>query len=269
MNRNHTILLLGFLAIAAAGALISGVTSIWVVSLSGFFFVIGGTLFTTVISENFDRILTVLRSIPSLFREQKLDLGYDRGILFLAAESFRRGRVHQAEQACRKINDPFLRQGTQLIIDRSSRAELERALLWRIANLKEEENKRLRILHTMSGFAPAFGMLGTLFGLVRLLFSLGDSGLEQVGASMGFAMITTVYGLVAANLIIKPIAIKFEHRLREQLAFQYVKYELLLMMHCRENPKLMHESLENFLASSDGIAQQAQPQATTVGLASA
>jgi chemotaxis protein MotA len=267
MNRNKAIIILGILVIASAGALISGATSIWIVSLSGFFFVIGGTLFTTVISENFDRILTAIHSVPRLFQEQPLGLGRDRETLFQTAEAYRRGSVHQAEYTTRQILDPFLRQGAQLIIDRCSRGELERTLLWRISNLKEEEKKRLRILQTMSGFAPAFGMLGTLFGLVRLLFSLGDSGLEQAGAAMGFAMITTVYGLVAANLFIKPVTIKLEHRIREQLALQYVKYELLMMMHGRENPRLMHESLEGFLSSSGNMQQQAQPPVAAVGLA--
>lgn len=267
MNRNHALIVLATLLTASAGALISGTTSLWVVSLSGFLFVIGGTLFTTVISESFDRILAVAQSIPRLFQEQTLGLGEDREILFRTAEAYRRGSVHQAEYSTRQILDPFLRQGAQLIIDRCSRGELERTLLWRIANLKEEEKKRLRILQTMSGFAPAFGMLGTLFGLVHLLFNLGDSGVEQAGAAMGFAMITTVYGLVASNLLIKPITLKLEYRTRDRIALQYVKYELLLMMHGRENPRLMHDSLAGFLGGSDGVQQQAHRSAAAVGLA--
>ncbi len=85
-----------------------------------------------------------------------------------------------------------------------------RNLQWRTANIKEEDKAEIRVLQSMIGFAPAFGMLGTLFGLMSLLFRLGESGLAEIGVSMGFAMITTVYGLVLSNLIIKPLAIKME-----------------------------------------------------------
>jgi len=80
--------------------------------------------------------------------------------------------------------------------------------------------------------------------LARMLFSLGNEGLAEVGAAMGFSMITTVYGLVTAVLILKPIAIKMEQRSRERLAWQHIKYELLLMLSKKEHPTMIREALD-------------------------
>ncbi len=145
-----------------------------------------------------------------------------------------------------------------MVVDGCSDRELNRTVVWRLANLKEEEKGRLRIIHSMAGFAPAFGMVGTLIGLSRMLFSLGNEGLAEVGAAMGFAMITTVYGLVTAVLILKPIAIKMEHRSRERLAWQHIKYELLLMLSQKEHPTMMREALQA-LAVERGL--RAEPAA--------
>jgi len=101
-------------------------------------------------------------------------------------------------------------------------------------------------------------MLGTLLGLAHMLFSLGDEGLAVVGASMGFALITTVYGLVIANLIIKPIALKMERRAREHLAWYHVKYELLMMLHKKAHPTLVQESLDTFVAKQE-VSSAEQP----------
>ncbi|HIP52463.1 MAG TPA: hypothetical protein EYH03_00430, partial [Chromatiales bacterium] len=227
MKQNTAVGLLAASVVLAMAVLIMGATSLWVVAIAGFFFVVGGTLLTAVISETFERVRGVILWLPEVFSLNRQGLQGDEAIFLRVAEVYRRGSVRRAEMHLKSLADPFLRQGAQLVVDRSSREELERSLLWQISAAKEQEKQRLRILYSMAGFAPAFGMLGTLLGLVRLLFSLGDSGLESVGAAMGFAMITTVYGLVVANLVIKPIAIKVEHQSRERLAWWYLKYELL------------------------------------------
>ncbi len=248
MNRVVAVVVLGF-AVALSGAvLLAGVTSAWVVAFTGFFFVVGGTLLATIVSESFPRVVAVLRRAPAVFRAPAVGLGDDRAVFLKVAEYNRRGRVRAGEMAVKAIRDPFLKQGAQMVVDGCSERELNRVLSWRIANLREEEKSRLRIIHSMAGFAPAFGMVGTLIGLSRMLFSLGTDGLAEVGAAMGFAMITTVYGLVTAVLILKPIAIKMEQRSRERLAWQHIKYELLLMLSQKEHPAMIRETLGSLTA---------------------
>lgn len=227
--------------------LILGATSAWLVGIAGFFFVIGGTLLAAIVSEGYQQVDSLLRRLPAQFTANPVALGNDEETFLQVATYYRRGSVRQAEMFIKSIKDSYLHLGAQLIVDRCSQKELNRALQWQLSSNLEQKRRRLRILHAMAGFAPAFGMLGTLLGLVQLLFSLGDSDLEQVGAAMGFAMITTVYGLVAANLLIKPLAIKMEQRFREQLAWQKVKQEMLMLLFEKGHPEVIRETLNAFI----------------------
>ena len=264
MQRMLIIAVLAILVVLSSLVLLAGVTSGLVVAIAGFLFVLSGTMLTTIACENLHRIQSLLRRVPQLFSETKSELN-DAAILIRVAELYRRGSVRTAEMNAKGIEDLYLRQGTRLIIDGCTREELERTLLWRIANVREEEMRRLRILYSMGSFAPAFGMLGTLFGLAQMLFSLGDDGLAMVGAAMGFSIITTVYGLVAANLIIKPLALKMEQRSNEFLAMLAVKNELLLMLFEKEHPMVIREALSIFKVN-DSQTRAAKP---AVGLAQA
>ena len=246
MNRNVAVGLLGGAVVTSSLALMTGATSVWLVVVAGFFFVVGGTLLTTILSEGYQKVESIFYKIPAVFSEQQITLGADENIFLQVATYYRRGRAPMAEMALKGIHDSYLQLGSRLIIDRCSEKDISRALQWHISSAQEQERRELRILQSMAGFAPAFGMLGTLLGLVHLLFNLGDSGLEVVGSAMGFAMITTVYGLVTSNLIIKPAAIKLEQRLREQFAWQRVKYELIMLLYDKAHPVVIQETLNAF-----------------------
>lgn len=169
-----------------------------------------------------------------------------------------------ADFALKGIHDSYLQLGSQLVIDRCNETDVSRALQWHTSNVQEQERRELRILQSMAGFAPAFGMLGTLLGLVHLLFSLGDGGLGVVGSAMGFAMITTIYGLVTSNLILKPTAIKLEQRLREQLAWQRVKFELVMLLHEKAHPTVIQETLHAFSNGKNSRTSVTGPLAATM-----
>jgi chemotaxis protein MotA len=113
----------------------------------------------------------------------------------------------------------FLKTDLSLVIDRYSKDHLMRILQWHIGKKRDELESDILPLRTMGGYAPAFGMLGTLFGLISMLFGLGNIQLEHLGLSMGFAMMTTVYGLIAATLIFKPLAGKLERHVKEKLVW--------------------------------------------------
>ncbi len=259
MQQKQIVILLGLAVLLASLALVFGASSAWLVGISGFFFVVGGTILAAIVSEGFERVQHLLRNLPFMVSERLPTLGADEDIFLQITSCYRRGSVRQTELGIKGLQDPLLHLGAQLIVDRCDQRDLERALQWQVANFKEQEQRRLRILYGMAGFAPAFGMLGTLLGLVKLLFSLGDSGLDIVGAAMGFAMITTVYGLVTANLIIKPLAIKMEQRLREKLAWQKVKYQILMLLFEKEHPAIVQETLEAFSSGRSASTTNVRP----------
>ncbi|MFO8151951.1 motility protein A [Thioalkalivibrio sp.] len=230
--------LLGTLAVAALLWLSLGLSG---VNLPGLALVLGGTLLASVIGHSPGPVLSLLRRIPVLFRETQTSTAVDYKPFLQIAERYRRGDVRGAEQAATAIQDPFLRGGTRLALDPHNGEELGRMLHWRIRQQKEDDHRDIRILRTMATFAPAFGMLGTLFGLVAMLGSLGQSGLEHIGMAMGFALMSTLYGLLIANLVFRPLALKLEDRSRQQLLHMNMLVDAIMMLYERQHPVLIGE----------------------------
>ena len=262
MNRIALLALLAVTLLLSSLTLVSGSISGLFVSLAGLFFVAGGTLLTAILSQGFQSVAAVLQRLPDIFSPTACDEDADREIFLRIADFHRRCCVRAAEMAIKGLTDDFLRQGAQLINDRCKRKDLMRTMQWRMARAKENDKRELRVLQSMLGFAPAFGMLGTLLGMLNLLFDLGESGLNEVGVAMGFAMITTVYGLALANLVIKPLLLKMEQQSRDRLAWLMVKYEALLMLHEQQHPTFIQEALEAFGSNKpEANLAPASPQA--------
>jgi chemotaxis protein MotA len=149
-----------------------------------------------------------------------------------------------------------LRSGIQLVIDRGPLQDLTKVLQWRIAGLRAREQSDAQILRTMATLAPAFGLLGTLFGLVHMLSGLGHSGLPEIGAAMAFAMAATLYGILAANLVLKPLSIKMERRTQQRLASMNMLQEGILLLYDRQHPILIRETLDAYLSHQEGASYQ-------------
>jgi chemotaxis protein MotA len=211
----------GTLAVAVVGAVVLQVAvpaSGFVAVTAGFVLVSCGTLLMARLSHT----TSALRGLKGVLRELRLasrESADDELRLqwFLrAANFFRYGNIRPAEEAAQHISRPVLRRGTQLVIDGFQRPQLAIALQRQIAEERERLMTPVELLRAMAGYSPTLGMLGTLLGLLQMLFGVGSGDIASMGAAMGFAMLTTVYGLVIANLILKPLAAKLS-----QLASQY------------------------------------------------
>lgn len=215
-------------------------------NLPGILLVIGGTLVATLVSRPLADVQAVLRAVPELLREPQPETSPDVTQLLRFADEYRLGHPRTAERRLASLSNPFMLAGLRMIIDGCQSQELHKALQWRMAGLRTREQNQAQILRSMASFAPAFGMLGTLFGLVHMLAGLGDSGLGEIGGSMAFAMLTTVYGLVAANLILKPLAIKWERRAQQRLLHLQMLAEGMLLVHAKRHSALIRDTLEAF-----------------------
>jgi len=215
-------------------------------NIPGLFVVIGGTLAATVVSRPIKDVRNVLRKVPELFRDQDESVELEITQLLRFAECYRHGNLRAAERELACIDNPFLHSGLQQILDGGQLQNLSKSLQWRMSGLRQREQGQTHILRTMAGFAPAFGMLGTLFGLVHMLSGLGNSGLNEIGSNMAFAMITTLYGIVAANLFFKPLAIKMERRTTRRLTQLNMLMEGVLLVYQKRHPTLIKETLEAF-----------------------
>lgn len=248
MKRSLVITLFGGAALIAGMLVLSPHSAGAFFSVPGLIVVLGGTLVATLVSRPVAEVRKLLRAIPELFRPEERTIDRDIAQLLDFAQSHRYSSPRAAENALSGISNPFVRVGLRQVVEGCSFEDLSKSLQWRIAGVRARESGQTQILYTMAAFAPAFGMLGTLFGLVHMLSGLGDAGLNQIGGSMAFAMITTVYGIVASNLVFKPLAIKMERRTAHRLLHMASLMEGVLQIHQKRHPMLIREALESYYA---------------------
>jgi chemotaxis protein MotA len=221
-------------------------------NLPGLILVGGGTLAATLVSRPAAEVLGVVRRVPVLISEGEVGSDEHMGVLMRVADWLRRGNIRAAEKEAQAVPDLFLRSGLQLILDRTPKSELVRLMRWHISGIQGRDAEDAAILRTMGAFAPAFGMLGTLFGLVHMLYGLGAGALADLGVTMGFALVSTLYGIVAANLLFKPLALKLERRVQREHLRLNVALEGMLLLYERRNPALIRETLENLISYHQG-----------------
>ncbi len=172
-----------------------------------------------------------------------------------------RGEIQSVENALEKTKNPFLRTGVQLVIDNTPLQDIHELLQWRISRLKARESAEAQVFRTMASFAPAFGMLGTLLGLINMLFILGESDIATIGQHMGIALTTTFYGILLANLVFKPIAVKLERRTEQRLILMSMVLEGVSLISQKHSPSFIRETLKSFMVRyRDEIRQQPEDE---------
>lgn len=248
-TRKSTLLgLLGGVGILVSTAYIAHQGVMDLFNLPGLVMVMGGTLAATLVSRPLQDLVRAIKSLPKLMHDEQIQLNAEIPHLLDIAYWYRAGNIAAAEQCIAQVENPLMRIGAQLVIDQEPIDDIVKVLHWRIAGIRDQEQSEAHILRIMATFAPAFGMLGTLFGLVQMLNGLGQASLSQIGVTMSFALITTLYGLVLANVIFKPLAMKMERRTQRRIMSMNFILEGIILLHQRRHPIVIKESLEIYLS---------------------
>lgn len=213
---------------------------------------LGGTFAATLISFP----LSDLKKIPVLiriaFQQNPLDTDEIINVMVRFAEKARREGLLALEQDVLDIDDKFLQKGIQLVVDGTDPELLRNILETKLIFLEERHGKGQSIFTAMGTYAPAYGMLGTLIGLIDMLNQLDDP--SALGPGMATALITTFYGVVLANLLFLPLANKLKERSEEEILVKEIMIEGVLSIQAGENPRIVEEKLRAFLAEESGRA---------------
>ena len=135
----------------------------------------------------------------------------------------------------------------QLIIDNTPEDQIIELLQWRVARLRAREQAEAQMFRVMATFAPAFGMLGTLVGLINLMAILGDGSMQTIGQQLAIGLMTTFYGILLANLVCKPIAVKLERRTARRVESMNMVLQGIAMMCEKRGPAVVRETLNSFV----------------------
>ncbi|HWG43747.1 MAG TPA: motility protein A [Gemmataceae bacterium] len=158
----------------------------------------------------------------------------------------RRDGLLALEKQLAEIDDPFLIRGLEMVIDGFSREKVEEVLQIELQYIEERHAVGKRMFDQLGASMPAFGMVGTLIGLIEMLHELDDP--SKIGAGMAVAMVTTFYGAFAANMIFLPLAGKLENRGKEETLLRELMIQGLVALIEGEAPRSVESKLKAFLA---------------------
>jgi chemotaxis protein MotA len=225
-------------------------------NLPGLAIVLGGTVAATLVSYPLHEVLRVFRVFIIVLRHERYYAKEDMEEIVAVSRQWFKGNLAAIESRLDEIRNPYLRMGIQLVIDDTPLDDILTLLQWRMTRLRAKETAEAQVFRTMAMYAPAFGMLGTLVGLINMLFGMEGSDFERIGVNLGIALITTFYGIILANLVFKPIAIKMERRTEQRVMLMNMVLEGITLMSKGRSPAYIRETLKSFMARYEDEIRQ-------------
>lgn len=230
-------------------------TDDWLIfyNLAGILIVVGGTAAASFLSYPFGDVMGVFRSFFVVLRKEPPRVeDYIQQIMDLVLKARKGGRL-ALEKEVSGIKNFFLADGIQMMADGYSMREIDEILKERVNFKAERERKEADILTTMSKYAPAFGMIGTLIGLIVLLSNMTLESMDNIGSGMAVALITTFYGIILANLIFKPIAVKLYTRTEEEVLLMEMIIDSIKMINEGWHPAKVQDYMNSFIKPSKRV----------------
>lgn len=209
----------------------------------------GGSFFAVLTCYSLADYISGLKSITLIFKAPSMDtLEMIKKIIDLSNIARKEGLL-SLEEAVADMDEPFLKKGILLVVDGTD-PDLVRAIMETEMTCVDDRHKKLAgFWETLASMGPAWGMIGTLIGLVNMLNNMSDA--SAIGPAMAVALITTLYGSLLANWICTPTANKLKASNAVEMMQKEVMIEGLLSIQAGENPRVIEEKLKSFLAPKD------------------
>lgn len=220
-------------------------------NIPGLILVAGGCFAALLAGFPVKEIAAGFRAVKRLGQRDHLNDVQQIDELVQFARDYSRHDIRRIESRLQQHVNPFLATGMQMIIAKLPVADVAGTLAWRIKRLKAREQAEARIFHSLAAYAPAFGMVGTLLGLVNMMLVLDAKSLDLMGSHLAIALVTTFYGLLLANLFFKPIATKLERRTEKRLLHMSLILEGLTLIGMGRSPAFIRENLYSFVTHYD------------------
>jgi chemotaxis protein MotA len=238
------------LGLAVAAIILGAGSSIGsLIDIPSFFITVVGSLGGMFIAAPKDISFKFFQAIMMGIKEPPIDSVEVLKTLYSFAEKARREGLISLEADLEGLDNEFMKDGLRAAVDGTDPEEIRKILEIKMELFEAEQGKWAGVLNTWGTFAPAYGMIGTLIGLVLMLGTLNDP--TTIGPKMAIALITTLYGALVANIFTLPIAEKINRRTALQVNLLRMITEGILSIVSGENPRLMEEKLKAFLSTAD------------------
>ncbi|MCR5278866.1 MAG: motility protein A [Lachnospiraceae bacterium] len=220
--------------------------------LPSVFITIGGTFSCMLMSCSLPEYVNNLKSYALVFNVPKLNTQEMIQKIIDLSNVARKEGLLSLEEAAGDLDDQFLKKGILLIVDGTD-PELVRGIMeTELASIEARHNKVISFWEQMAAMGPAWGMIGTLIGLVNMLYNMEDS--SKIGPAMAVALLTTMYGSMIANWVCLPATFKMKKNNASETMVKEIMIEGLLSIQAGENPRVIEEKLKSFLSPADRAA---------------
>ena len=255
--------LLAGLGIILIGIIQSGGKLYWFFNFNSLLIVLGGTFAATMVNLPLRAVGNIFNVLQNVFRGEDYDyIGIIEEIV-QKAQKARKDGLLSLEADLPTMRDGFFKNGIELAINERESSRLRTFLNLEMNNISSRHVAGQEMFLYMASYAPAFGMLGTVLGLIIMMnnFSSGSDGMEITASydvaerfadllsGMGLALITTFYGVFMANMIFLPIGGKLKRRSENEMMLKSIVVEGIISIHAREHPILIKEKLMTFAPS--------------------
>ncbi len=217
--------------------------------------VIGGAIAASGIAFPIKALLSLPKVVMKVFFPRQQDLAPVVRQLVEFAEVARKDGILALESKVDEIEDPFILLGVQMAVDGTDVELMETILRSEIDAVAFRHKNGKSLMETLGRYAPAFGMIGTLMGLIIMLGNMDNP--DMIGPGMAVALITTMYGAIMANLICLPFADKLAFYSKQEIQQREVIVRGLLSIQEGDNPRVLEQKLSTFLPAADREADKA------------
>ena len=234
-------------------AIIMGGTLDAFINLPSLLIVVGGTIGATAINYPLKDILKVIKVVKNaIFCKDSVNFSELISNFLKMADKARREGILSLEGFIKDSHDEFLKYGLRLCVDGVEPQSIKQILEKDIKSSSERHELGVNIFLSMGSYAPAFGMIGTLIGLVQMLAKLDDP--SNIGPAMAVALITTFYGALLANAVFLPIAGKLKTKSEEEIFVKKIMLEGIMGISNGDNPMILEQKLNTFLPSKERVS---------------
>jgi len=250
------------ITIIVIGILNSGGKLFWFISFNSILIVVGGTLAATMVNLPLKAVKNLFNILKNVFKGEDYDYVGIINEIVEKAQKARKDGLLSLEADLSNMREGFFKNGIELAINERESSRLRTFLNLEMNNITSRHIAGQELFLYMGSYAPAFGMLGTVLGLIVMMNNFAGSG-EGVSASydvsekfaqllsgMGLALITTFYGVFMANMIFLPIGGKLKRKSENEMMLKNIVVEGIISIHAREHPLLIKEKLMTFVPHS-------------------
>jgi len=234
------------LLVLSVGVMLAGVGLLPYLSLSSIFIVFGASFCAMLLGSSIKYIRGFRRYFRIIFHIPKWNIGGKISMLVNLSDRARREGLLALEDTIETLEDTFTQQGIQLVVDGTDPDVIKNILFSDLEKMQERHFVVHKIFDEWAKIAPAFGLIGTIIGLIAMLGNIGGD-ISIIGRGLQTALITTLYGAVLANLILIPMRVKLENRNEEEVLMREIIIEGVLSIQSGDNPRILFEKLLAYL----------------------